>query len=93
MKAIITRTSSQHESVEARTGNDILVVFSCSDKFKLNDEVEFIDFQMNGKVELINHSRDTSSVIVIKPNNVHDLLLPMSHGTSRTPIVERLQNA
>ena len=93
MKAIITRTSSQHDSVEAKTGNDILVVFSCPDKFKLNDEVEFINFVMDGEVELKNHTRDTSNKVVIKPNNVHDLRLPMSHGTSRTPSLERLQDA
>ena len=93
MKAKITRTSSQHDSVEAKTGNDILVVFSCSDKFKLNDEVEFINFVMDGEVELKNHTRGTSNLVVIKPNNVHDLRLPMSHGTSRTPSLERLKNA
>jgi len=93
MKAKITRTSSQHNSVEAKTENDILIVFTCPDKFKLNDEVEFIDFVMYGEIELKNHSRGTSNKVVIKPNNVHDLRLPMSHGTSRTPSLERLQNA
>ena len=93
MKATITRTSSQHDSVEAKTGNDILVVFSCSYKFKLNDEIEFIHFIMDGKVEVKNNTSGTSNLVVIKPNNVHDLRLPMSHGTSRTPSLERLQNA
>ena len=93
MKARITRTSSQHDSVEAKTQNDILVVFSCPDKFKLNDEVEFIDFVLDGEVELINHTNGKSSLVVIKSNNVHDLRLPMSHGTSRTPSLERLKNA
>ena len=93
MKAIITRTSSQHDSVEARTGNDILIVFSCPDEFKLNDEVEFINFAMDGEVELKNHTRGTSNLVVIKTNNVHDLRLPMSHGRSRIPSLERLQNA
>ena len=91
MKAIITRTSSQHDSVEAKTENDILVVFSCPDKFKLNDEVEFINFVMDGEVELKNHTRGTRNQVVIKPNNVHDLRLPMAHGVSRTPSMERLQ--
>ncbi len=94
MKAKITRTSSQHDSVEAKTSNDILIVFSCPDKFKLNDEVEFINFVMDGEVELKNHTRATSNQVVIKPNNVHDLLrLSMAHGTSRTPSLERLQRA
>lgn len=93
MKATITRTSSQHDSVEAITDNDILVVFSCTDKFKLSDEVEFVEFVMDGKVELKNHTRSTSNIILIKPNNVHDLRLPSSHGTSRTPTLERIQNA
>jgi hypothetical protein len=93
MKAKIIRTSSQHDSVEAKTGNDILVVFSCPDKFNLNDEVEFYNFVMDGKVRLKNHTRGTSNLVVIKQNNVHDLRLPMSHGRSRTPTIERLQNA
>ncbi len=93
MKAKITRTSSQHDSVEAKTENDILVVFSCSDKFRLNDEVEFINFVMDGEVELKNKTRSTSNIVVVKPNNVHDLRLQISHGTSRTPSLERLQNA
>ncbi|MBT3014164.1 MAG: hypothetical protein KME63_00315 [Candidatus Thiodiazotropha sp. (ex Clathrolucina costata)] len=93
MKAIITRTSSLHDSVEAKTSNDILVVFSCPDKFKLNDEIEFINFVMDGEVELKNHTCGTSNHVVIKPNNVHDLRLPKSHGTSRTPSLERVQSA
>ena len=93
MKAIITRTSSQHDSVETKTGNDILVVFSWPDKFNLGDEVEITNFVLDGEVELKNHTRGTSSIIVIKPNNVHDLKLPFSHGTSRTPTLDRIQNA
>ena len=93
MKAIITRTSSQQDTVEARTENDILVVFSCSDKFKPNDEVEFIHFVMDGKVEIKNHTRGSSNLVEIKPSNVHDLRLPISHGSSRTPGLERLQSA
>ena len=92
MKAKITRTSSQHNSVEAITENEILIAFSCQDKFKLNDEVEFIGFVMDGEVELKNNTQSTKNVVTIKPNNVHDLRLPMSHETSRTPSLERLQS-
>lgn len=90
MKARVIRTSSQHDSVEARTCNNILIVFSSPYNFRLNDEVEFIDFVMSGKVELRNYNSGVISVVVIRPNNVHDLDIPMRHGTSRQPSLERM---
>ena len=93
MKAIITRTNGQRDSVEAITNNDILIVVSCSKIFSLNDEVEFIDFLMDGEVELINRTNGLREIVTIKPDNVHDLRLPNTHGASRIPSPERLRSA
>ena len=93
MKAVITRTSSQHDSIEAKTDNDILIVFSSSGSFYLDDAVEFEKFRMDGQVKLHNVTQGTSHIINIQPNNVHDLRLPMAHDSNRTPSMERLRSA
>ena len=64
--------------------NEILVVFSEPPGYTLflGDRVEFVDLALDAPVHVRNLSQRNAFTVYIQANNVHDLRLPMSHGSS-----------
>jgi hypothetical protein len=91
MEAVIVLTNAALRLCEARTDNKILVVFRLPEGVGLTpgDRLEFHDFRL-GRVEARKLDTDEQFEVVLEAQNLHDLLLPGGHGTSRTPSTERL---
>ena len=80
---------------KAVTQNSIAVVFrihvDC--EIKLGDNLD-IDLLRIGEEQIVqNLTNQTDFKVIIKDNNVHDLLLPANHGTTRFPTFERRKGA
>ncbi len=77
---------------EARAENDILFVFPVPTgvTVKPADRLDLGDPVLAGVLHVLNLTRDEAFESTIKENDVHDLRLPMRHGSSRTPTIERL---
>jgi hypothetical protein len=76
---------------EARTANDILIVFNLpnNDMVSVGDELE-IDLEHVDLVqEVPNHTTGRTVSIKIAQNNIHDLHVPMRHGGSWFPSPDR----
>jgi hypothetical protein len=76
----------------ARTDNQILFVFALPTDVAVhvNDELTIANPSLDGVLRIANVTRRTSFDTSIKSNDVHDLRLPTSHGTCRTPSLTRL---
>jgi len=77
---------------EARTDNEILFVFSLPDAVDVGiaDLLELGRPILEGVLRVQNLTRGGAFETAIQSNDVHDLRLPIRHGGSRTPTIERL---
>jgi hypothetical protein len=77
----------------ARTDNDILVAFRPPSQkgLSLSDTVEINLERLNVPQEITNLTTGSKFVVAIKDNDVHDLRLPMKHGGSRFPSIDRIK--
>jgi hypothetical protein len=77
---------------EARLPNEILVVFPepTDHPIHLGDRLRFQNLRLDAQVRVENLTQRVEFVIHLKANDVHDLRLPVRHGGSRTPTLERL---
>lgn len=91
MDAEVVRITGER-SCEVRLPNDILVVFPEPNghTIHLGDRLRFVDLQLDSPLRVENLTHQFEFVIHLKPNDVHDLRLPLQHGGSRTPSKERL---
>jgi hypothetical protein len=80
-------------SVEARTDNDLLIVFRVGPghELALNDLLEFGELTLDADVAIENRTRGTSFVAFIAARDVHDLRVVPSHASNRTPSQARLR--
>jgi len=94
MKATITQLNKNYGNYSARTGNNILLVFSIigEGKLKLNDilEIDLPNILTNKVIK--NIGTEQVMKINIKENDIHDLEFPMQHGGSRVPSKERMSS-
>lgn len=83
---------TKERSCRAQLANDILVVFQevPGRELELGDRLRFIDLRLDAEVRVIRLADSSEFTAYIAANDVHDLRLPMKHGTSRTPSEERL---
>lgn len=95
MRATIQKLHSSPQVCEARTENDLLLVFTVPSGIllKLSDELIVPHVRLNETVSVINSTQNTEFLVFLKENNVHDLRLPVKHGGNRTPSTERLKEA
>ena len=86
---------SHERMCSARTDNQILFVFALptDTTIHLSDELNITNPSLDDVLRITNVTCGTSFDVKIAPNNVHDLRLPMAHGTSRTPSMARLKDA
>jgi hypothetical protein len=77
---------------EARTANDILFVFPVPTGVILKpaDRLDLGEPVLAGVLHVVNLTRGGAFESTIKENDVHDLRVPVRHGSSRTPTIERL---
>jgi hypothetical protein len=79
-------------TVSLRSTNDILIVISSPQarSFSLEDRFE-IEIDLKTLLARITSLKDSNRFeILVKANDIHDLRLPATHGTSRTPSESRL---
>jgi hypothetical protein len=83
---------TRERSCRAQLPNDILVVFAEPPgiSLRLGDRLRFVDLALDSAVRVENLSQRNGFEVYVQSNNVHDLRLPMAHGTSRKPSTERL---
>jgi hypothetical protein len=97
VNALVVLTKPRHHVCvcEARTENEILLVFSEPDGIDLRpgDQLDLGPLALNDPVPARKVHTGQDFEITLRPENVHDLRLPMQHGVSRTPSPERLSGA
>jgi hypothetical protein len=77
-------------TAEARTSNDILVVFRCpAGLVSLSDVLELDLNLLDTEQDVLNLTRGKMLRLKVETQNVHDLRLPAGHGTSRFPSLKR----
>ena len=95
MRAVITSFNLALGSYQARTDNEIAIVFSIADgtRLKLNDELDVNLPSLVCSQELV--CKRTGQVVAVKLRDIdlHDLRLPSGHGTTRIPSEGRLSEA
>jgi hypothetical protein len=76
---------------EARTANDILIVFSLPnpDTISVGDELEIDLEHVDTDQDVPNLTTGKGVKIRIATKDIHDLHIPMRHGSSRFPSPER----
>ena len=84
---------TRERSCRAQLGNEILVIFQepVAHPLQLGDRLRFIDLRLDSDVQVVNLTNAQEFSIHIAGRDVHDLRLPVSHGNSRTPTMERLR--
>jgi len=72
---------------EARTENDLLVVFrpSAGHDFRLGDVLTFDELVLDADVSVTNLTHGGQCLVHIAAKDMHDLRLAASHGSTRTP--------
>ena len=92
MKATV-QAKNAHGNYSARTENRILVVFTVegSETLSLGEvlEVELPSLLSSQQVKRLKDDRVLR--ICVKGNDIHDLDLPASHGSSRFPTPDRMR--
>jgi hypothetical protein len=80
---------------EAKTDNEILIVFSrpLDGALSISDELDIDLEKLDGDQDVPNLTTGKIVRLVIKKNNVHDLSFPMRHGGSRFPSPDRRKGA
>jgi hypothetical protein len=86
---------TKERSCSVNLPNDILVVLQepTGQCLELGDMLLFGGLHLNANVSVKNLSQETEFTIYVAANKVHDLRLPMKHGSSRTPTLERMHEA
>ena len=77
--------------MQAVTTNGIAIAFKPPDgvKLHLSDELE-IDLECDGGEQVVtNVTTGTRFTVTIPDRDIHDVRLPMTHGQSRFPSLER----
>ena len=94
MKAEVLRLTAGG-ACEARTENDLLVVFrpSAGHEFRLGDMLTFDQLALDADVSVTNITRGGQCLVRIAAKDVHDLRLAATHGSNRTPSPARLREA
>jgi len=92
MRAVLSAFNRAINNYQARTSNDIALSFSVLDgeHLKLNEALEVDLLQLVATQQLTRVADGMSIRIKIGTHDLHDLNLPMRHGSSRTPSIERL---
>jgi len=95
MHATVQKVNLSLPYCEAKTANDILVVFTPPLDWppQLGDTLDIDLLSHDCEQAIQNLSQGNQFVATIKSNNIHDLRLPASHGTSRTPKADRIFEA
>lgn len=83
---------TRERSCRVQLENDILAVFPevVGHPMHLHDKLRFLDLALDATVRVENLTTGGSFSVYIAANDVHDLRLPVKHGSSRTPTPERL---
>jgi hypothetical protein len=91
MKAEIVRFTGDGRVCEARTENRLLVVFTCPVRptLQVGDTLVFGELAIDRDIAV----RDPQGTEFMIRAEIHDLRLPIGHGTSRTPSEARLRGA
>ena len=95
MLAKVQGIIAEGTTCEVRSENDILFVFSIPSGsiLRVGHVVELDPLSLNAPQVARNLTTNQVLTIILMDNNVHDLRLPSSHGTTRTPSEERLRSA
>ena len=95
VRAVITSFNLALGSYQARTDNEIAIAFSIADgtRLKLNDELDVNLSSLVRSQALV--CKRTGQVVAVKLRDIdlHDLRLPLGHGTTRIPSESRLSEA
>lgn len=91
MKATVQRVNLSAPYCEATTSNDLIFSFIPeSDNPPRVGDVLKIDLMILEKSQkVMNLTQETEYLIRLRAEDIHDLRLPASHGTSRFPAVDR----
>ena len=95
MKATVIKLNTSLPTCSARTKNDLLVVFRppANALIDLDDVLDF-DLQTLDQVQSVENLTKRQRIdLEVRSNDLHDLRLPSSHGTSRFPSDERRNEA
>lgn len=92
MKAEILRLTAEG-MCESRTENGLLVVFRppAHQELHLGDMLEFDELVLDADVLVTIATRAAMFVAHIAGRDVHDLRLPLAHGSARRPSEARLR--
>jgi hypothetical protein len=92
MQAVLSAFNRSLNNYQALTANNIALSFSVLDgeHLKLNEVLEVDLPQLVATQQLIRIADGKTIRIRIGAHDLHDLNLPMRHGSSRTPSSERL---
>jgi predicted CoA-binding protein len=91
MKAVVQKVNLSLAYCDAKTANDILVVFRppLEARPHVGDILEVDLMALAQEQTIRNETQDQQYKTVIKSIDLHDLRLPASHGSSRFPSIER----
>ncbi len=91
MRATVLKLTA-NRMCEARTENDILFVFPAPAGTRVQpaDELELGSPVLVGALHVVNLTRGGAFDSTIEQGDIHDLRLPVRHGSTRTPTIERL---
>ena len=91
MQATVQKVNLSLPYCDAKTPNDILIVFKPPfDAIPHVGDILDVDLMtLDQEQTITNLNQDQKYRITIKSNDLHDLRLPASHGSSRFPSVER----
>jgi hypothetical protein len=92
MKATVSSFNRELNNYTARTDNDIALSFSIADgkHLALNEVIEVDLVEVIQSQQVARASNGEAIHIKIGSHDLHDLRLPMQHGSSRTPHRQRL---
>jgi hypothetical protein len=95
MRAKVESIRANGRSCEARSDNGILFVFAmpAGADIRLGHLLELDTNVIDAPQIVRNISTGQDLKIVLERDNIHDLQLPLAHGTSRFPSKERLGGA
>ena len=95
MEAKVQLINNNYGNAKAITPNSIAIVFKlpADSKIKLGDILD-IDLLIIDEEQIVqNMTIRTNFKATIESQNVHDLMLPASHGSTRFPSLDRRKGA
>ena len=95
MELTVNKINQDLRHCDAQTLNEILVVFPLPEapRIRPGDTLIIPDFRTDAEVTVLHQATNESFRVLIRADNVHDLRLPIQHGSSRTPSPERIRSA